>query len=168
MIESQDVQKNTYSRNYVLAIITTTIFLILCILGEGLGGSLGSNPMCYKYLGCTEGFFGYDAIEHLFFGISAVWIISWIFQKYPKYSLLHGKRWKNVLTIIALIMLVSVAWEFFECAMDSFKVDILHQTLVDWKLHINLLNQPTNIDTMGDLTFSLLGSTASLLFIKIW
>lgn len=154
------------SDSAILATIFTTVFLVICIFGEGLGGSLGSNPSCYTFLGCTEGFMGYDALEHFLFGLAAVFLLIWLFQRYPKYSLLHTERWKNVLTIIALIMFVSVLWEFLECAHDAFRSEILHEALVNWKMHINLLNQPTNIDTMGDLLSALAGSIVALFFIK--
>ena len=152
------------SKIAILATIATTIFLIICIFGEGFGGSLSSNPTCYKYLGCTDGFMGYDAVEHFLFGIAAVWILIWIFESFPKYSMLHIEYWKSVLTIIALVVLISVLWEFLECAHDAFRVDVLHQTLVNWRLHINLLNQPTNIDTMGDLLSGLVGAIVGLFF----
>jgi hypothetical protein len=166
MSENFESKNKISSHLPVWAMIATFVFLVVCIFGEGLGGSLGSNPSCYKYLGCTDGFGGYDAIEHFLFGIAAVWILISTFQKFPKYSLFQTEHWKNVLTIIALVVLISVAWEFLECAHDAFRVDILHQTLVNWKLHLNLLNQPTNLDTMGDLFFASLGSTIALFFTK--
>ena len=150
----------------IWAIITSALFLVVCIFGEGLGGSLGSNPLCYNFLGCTTGFAGYDAIEHFLFGIAAVLLLIWLFKKYSKYSMFHSERWKNILTIISLVIFFSVLWEFVECAHDVFRADVLHEVLVDWKLHINLLNQPTNIDTMGDLFFALVGSVTALLFTK--
>ena len=150
----------------IWAIITSVLFFVVCIFGEGLGGSLGSNPLCYKYLGCTAGFVGYDAIEHFLFGISAVVVLIWLFKKYSKYSMLHSERWKNIFTLVALVIFLSVLWEFVECAHDVFRANILHEVLVDWNLHINLLNQPTNIDTMGDLFFALVGSIVSLFSVK--
>jgi len=165
MLENS-VKKDTSSCAVILAIISTAVFLIICIMGEGIGGSLASNPSCLKYLGCTNGFFGYDAIEHLFFGIAGTFVLIWLFQKFPKYSILKEKRWKNILIIVSLIALMSVLWELLECAHDVFRVDILHQTLVNWRLHINLLDQPTNLDTMGDLTFDLIGSVIVLFFTK--
>ena len=167
MFENFKLKNNNYSKMAILATISTSVFLLACIFGEGLGGSLGSNPTCFKYLGCTTGFLGYDAFEHLLFGISAVFILFWIFQKFSKYSMLHTEKWKNILTIIALIMFVSVLWEFAECAHDAFRVDVLGQALVNWKMHVNLLDQPTNLDTMGDLTFAFIGSILALLFIEI-
>jgi hypothetical protein len=159
-------KNNLCSKEAVWAIIATSIFLLVCIFGEGMGGSFGSNPSCYKYLGCTTGFFGYDAIEHFLFGIAAVGILVWFFMKFPKYSLLHTERWKNILTVVALIILVSVIWEFIECAHDYFRIEVLHQLLINFRLHINSLDQPTNLDTMGDLFFSLFGSLTGLFFTK--
>ena len=166
MFENFELKKNTYSHSFILATIATTVFILVCIFGEGISGSFGSNPSCYKYLGCTEGFFGYDAVEHFLFGIAAIWILVWIFQKFPQHSILNNKRWKNVLILLALVAFISVAWEFLEASHDAFRVDILHQTLVNWRLHINTLDQPTNLDTMGDLFFSLFGSMVALFFTK--
>jgi hypothetical protein len=164
MFERIKAKNFACSKNAILAVMTTTIFLLVCIFGEGLGGSLGSNPTCFKYLGCTTGFLGYDAIEHFLFGIAAIFLLLWCFEKFPKYSMLHTERWKNVLTIIALIIFTSVLWELAECAHDAFRIDVLGQTLVNWKLHLNLMDQPTNLDTIGDLTFTFLGSAVTLLF----
>ena len=69
--------------------------------------------------------------------------------------------------VVALIVFVSVLWELLEFAHDTIRIDIFHQALVNWSLHINFLDQPTNADTMGDLTFGLFGSILTLLFIKI-
>jgi len=166
MLENFESKNNTCSRMAVLATVATTIFFVVCIFGEGMGGSLGSNPSCYKYLGCTTGFFGYDAIEHLLYGIAATWVLVWIFEKFPQHSLLHTKRWKNVLIIIVLVVFFSVIWEFVECAHDYFRLDILHQSLINLRLHVNYLDQPTNLDTMGDLAFGLCGSVVALFFTK--
>ncbi|MBU6142183.1 hypothetical protein KGO95_03675 [Patescibacteria group bacterium] len=135
---------------------TTAIWLIACIFGEGLGGSLGANDKCYPYLGCTSGFFGYDAIEHFLFGVAAVFVLIWLFRS--RFSLFSGVRWKDILILIALVALLSVFWELFECIHDLFRADILHQSLLDLRLHINQLDQPSNLDTMGDLSFALLGA----------
>ena len=164
MTENLGTSYRKISKNAVYASVSSLIFLATCILGEGLGGSLGSNPMCYKYLGCTTGFAGYDAVEHFLFGIAAVFILIWFFEKFSKYSLLFAERSKSILMIVALIMFVSGLWEFFEFSFDVVRVDILHQALINWKLHINLLSQPTNTDTMGDLFFAFTGSTISSFF----
>ena len=166
MFNNFKYKNTTYSLMAVLSIITAIIFLVACLFGEGLGGSLGLNQTCLKYLGCSVGFFGYDAIEHFLFGISAAFILVWFFQKFPKYSLLNTKHWKNVLTIVVLIVFISVIWEFIEFIHDIFRSDFLNQILLNQKLHINLLDQPNNTDTMGDLFFSLCGSLLSLFFMK--
>ncbi len=166
MPNNSEYKTNNYFRVAILAIISTTVFLVTCIFGEGLGGSLGSNPMCYKYLGCTEGFMGYDALEHFLFGLASVWTLIWLFQRFPQHSLFQEKSWKNVLIVIALIMMVSVFWEFLEWFIDIYRANFLHQTLIDWKLNINLLNQPSNTDTMGDLLAALIGSTIALFITK--
>lgn len=167
MVEVLETKKNNHSHTGPIALFLLSVFILACTLGEGLGGSWGSNEACNKYLGCTSGFFGYDAVEHFIFGVAVVWIIVWLFQRFPQFSLLHNKRWKNILIIIALVVFVGVIWEFLECAHDYFRLSILHQALLNWKLHINSLDQPTNLDTMGDMFFGLLGSTLSLFFVGL-
>jgi len=166
MIENSESKKKTSSSAAIIAIVATTIYLIANIIGEGIGGSLAANPSCLKYFGCTAGFFGFDAVEHFLFGVAGTFVLIFIFQKFPKYSILSDKRWKNILIIIALIALISVLWELLEFAHDIIRIDILHQALVNWRLNINLLDQPSNFDTMGDLTFGLLGSVITLIFAK--
>ena len=158
--------KSAHPYAAIWATVFTSIFIIVCIFGEGWGGSFGANGACSPYMGCTAGFFGYDAIEHFLFGISAIWILIWVFQKFPQYSVLGEKRWKNILILIALVVLISVFWEFLECAHDYFRLEVLHQPLLNLKLHINYLDQPTNLDTMGDLTFGLVGAVVALFFTK--
>lgn len=148
----------------VLAASATAVFLLACVFGEGLGGSWGSNTACSPIFGCTSGFFGFDAVEHFLFGVAAAWILVWIFKARPRFSLLHGTRWKNVLTVVAIVALVSVGWEHLEMLHDLFRTDILHQSLVNFRLHINLLDQPTNLDTLGDLFFAIVGSFIASLF----
>ena len=95
-----------------------------------------------------------------------IYIISLFFKKLPKYSLLGDKRWKNIIIFLSMIAFVGVMWEFIECAHDIFRSNVLHQVLINRKLNINLLDQPNNIDTMGDLFFSLCGSMIALFSIK--
>lgn len=148
-------------------VITTVIFLIVCLLGEGILQGWASNTKCYKYLGCTNGFFGYDAIEHFLFGIVTVWTWIWIFKKFPQFSLMQNKIWKNILLLIALTVFISLLWEFVECIYDIVRVEILNVPSFNFKLHISLLAQPSNLDTMGDFAFCLLGAIKALFFVDL-
>ena len=49
-----------------------------------------------------------------------------------------------------------------ECARDAIRLDVLHEHLLNFRLHINLLEQPSNLDTMGDLTSALVGAVMGL------
>lgn len=140
-----------------LLVSISTIWALLTIGGEFVFTWAG-NTACSKYLGCVSGFFGYDAFEHLFFGIAAALAILWLCARFPKYSILHEKRWKAFLTVVAIVALIAVLWEILECAHDYFRIDVLGEHLFNFRLHINTLDQPTNLDTMGDITFSLIGS----------
>lgn len=53
---------------------------------------------------------------------------------------------------------LSIMFAALECLRDAIRLDVLHQPILNFRLHINRLDQPTNLDTMGDLLFSLLGS----------
>lgn len=166
MVEKKFQKKafSTFSKSAILASILSAIFLVTCMFGEGLSGSWGSNNSCLPYVGCSDGFFGYDAIEHFLFGVAIIWVLIWIFERFPKLSLKQPVRWKNVFTLISTVALISVFWEFGECAHDYFRLDVLHQPLLNLKLHINHLDQPSNLDTMGDFAFALFGAFISVLF----
>ncbi len=125
------------------------------------------NGSCMKYLGCIDGFFGFDAVQHFLFGIALLFTIFWLCKRYPEYSILpedKNKRWKTALTLIAYVVFISVLWEFLECAHDYYNVSLLHQDFFNYTLHIdiNYLDQPTNLDTMGDLFFSAVGTIVAL------
>lgn len=155
------------SRNAVLATVASIAFLVVCMFGEGAIGGFGFNAACYKYLGCTTGFFGYDAMEHFLSGLAIAWLLVWFFKKYPQYSLLHSSRWKNILVLFGSVALILVAWELMECAHDYFRLEVLHQPLFNVRLHLNRLDQPSNFDTMGDMAFSLFGGAIALLFSEV-
>jgi len=167
MVKNFETKNRIYTREAILATISAIVFLVACYFGEGLGGSWGSNIACPKYLGCTSGFFGYDAIEHFLFGIAGVFLFVWLCKKFQQFSFLQDKRWKNFLLLVAMVTFLSVLWEFGECARDAFRLNILHEPLRNIRLQINLLDQPTNIDTMGDLFFGMLGSIVALFFYKV-
>ncbi|HUC88693.1 MAG TPA: hypothetical protein VMR49_01545 [Candidatus Paceibacterota bacterium] len=152
----------------VLSFSASAIWICLTLCGEFLY-HWTKNSMCSKYLGCGEGFFGYDAFQHLFAGIAIALAIVYLCRRFPKYSILRSRLWENILIIIALVALIAVVWEFAECAHDFFRVSALHEQLVSYRLHFqfNYLDQPTNLDTMGDLAFSLCGSIAALFFAKL-
>jgi hypothetical protein len=151
--------------NAGLFLITSLIWLIITLCGEFLYTWAG-NVMCSTYLGCVNGFLGYDAYEHFLFGIAAAFALISISDRYPRYSVLNEEWWKTALMIIAIIALISVIWEMIECAHDALRLDIFHEPLRNIRLRINLLDQPSNIDTMGDLTMSLAGGLAGVFLIK--
>ena len=140
--------------------VTGVLFLIWFVMSVvGENGSLwAGNNTCDKYLGCVDGFFGYEAFEHILFGITGSIIVMRICALFPKYSILHPQKWKNILMVVSIVMLVSVFWEMIECAHDVFRVYALHESLLNFRKDVNLLDQPSNLDTMGDLTFAFLGS----------
>lgn len=153
----------TYSRTAILALVGLIIYCIAVGFGDLISG-LGANGECSKYFGCITGFFGYDAVEHFVTGLASVWILVWLCRRFPKYSILQSEKFKSVLFILSFIMLCAVIWEFVECAHDIVRQSVFHEVLFNRRLHIDLLDQPTNLDTMGDLSFNMLGSIIALFF----
>lgn len=151
---------NTPSRVGATALVPIIVWPTVTLYGEFFNGA--PNSACYPYLGCDAGFFGYDALEHFLFGFAAVWIIVWLCRTFPRHSILAVEHWKSWLILVACVMLVAVFWEIGEWFRDAYLLDIAHQRLFDLQLHINYLAQPSNFDTMGDLTFTLLGSLLAL------
>jgi len=165
MLKSSEFKNNYYYRISVLAILTTFLWFISFLLG--LVFNWGLNNLCYKYLGCNSGFFGYDVVEYFLFGIAAVFVLVWIFKKFPKYSMLYNiKNWKNIIILIILVVFITLMWEFLKFAHDFFITYILHQQLFNFRIHINYLAQPSNLNLMGNLAFSILGSMIALFFVR--
>ena len=124
------------------------------------------NTACVKFLGCGNGFFGYDALEHFFWGFLAVAFIIRICIKFPPLNLLHNDAlWKNVLLLLALLTLLSVGWELLEYVRDHILTQFaFFNKLAFLKPHS--LAQPSNVDTMGDLTFDLLGGILGIFILN--
>lgn len=153
-----------HSRAGMFAVVSMVIWAAVTSYGEFFNGA--PNSACYRFLGCDSGFFGYDALEHFLFGFAIVWVIVWLCDTFPNYSLLSEDYWKTALILISLVALIGIMWEIGECFRDAFLLNIMHEPMLDWRLHINYLAQPTNFDTMGDLTFGLLGALIALPFMS--
>ncbi len=138
-------------------LLLVIVFDILQILGVS-GPTFMDNSKCFAYLGCNAGFFGYDILVHFTSGISIVLILVWLMRKYPRLSILHGVRWKDILTLIICTVFIGVVWEFGEFARDQFMMKALNIDLIH---PINLLAQTSNSDTMGDLFFEMFGATVA-------
>ncbi len=149
-------QQATASSDRLLG--TAAIFVIaIFLLGWALGirgPILIDNYKCYALLGCNMGFFGYDAALHFWSGIMDVVLIIWLTRKFPSFNLFHRRFWKNFLIIISLVAFISVAWEFGELCHDQYRMKVLHINLTT----PDHLDQPTNDDTVGDMTFAIVGA----------
>ncbi len=153
-----DLKRITY-----LTLFSVLAFAVATFIGDHYGFTL--NNWC-EYFKCTTGFYGYDAIQHFIGGAFIAFSVIYISIRYPEHSLFTNTKWKNFIIIISVVALISIFWEIGECFHDYLRVQILHEHLVSLKFHFNYLDQPTNVDTMGDLTFSLLGSILAFLFLR--
>jgi len=130
-----------------------------------------ANDLCFRYLGCNAGFFGYDALVHFFFGITAAFGLMGIFESWPKLSLFHKtlrhplRNWKNVLIVILFVAAISYFWEILECSTDAYRMYFLHLDLLHPK---NILAQPSDFDTMGDMTCAVVGSFIALIMARLF
>ncbi|MBI4085951.1 MAG: hypothetical protein HY433_01760 [Candidatus Liptonbacteria bacterium] len=147
-----------------LLITSTSAWGFVWFVNGNLVGWM-ENSLCFKYLGCNVGFFGYDALVHFLAGIMEAVFILWLAKKFPKFdffsqpntdSPLTEKNFlKNAVTLIALVALLSIGWEFLEFGYDQARINVFHHDLL---YPTNSLRQAGNADTMGDLFFSLLGA----------
>jgi hypothetical protein len=141
-----------------MVVVLVIIFLALSFLGN-YGPTLMTNDKCYSFLGCNVGFFGYDALVHFVNGIMEATFIVWLMARFPSFSLFHNRFWKNLLIVVIMVVFVAFLWEFSEFFHDQFRMKVLHENLTI----PNTLDQPTNNDTMGDITFSILGAAITAL-----
>jgi hypothetical protein len=139
----------------ILALFLVPVFLFLSIGGDLIHWM--SNQACYTYFGCNLGFFGYDALVHFTSGMTEITLIIWLTRKSPA-------GWRHPLVLIALAALIGVSWEFIEYCFDHYRMLVLHENLL---YPINTMTQPTNSDTMGDLTFGIIGAAIMTLFSKL-
>ncbi len=130
------------------------------ILGYGLG--FMKNTQCFRYFGCNAGFFGYDALVHFTGSILEIAIVMWIMEKYPRTNLLTNNFWKNLLLLVAIEALLGISWELLELSFDQLRIYVLHMNLL---FPTNHLAQASNTDTMGDLSFGILGALYSSSFL---
>ena len=149
---------------FILSLFFLGVWVFITACGEFIYNWAG-NGDCSRYLGCVTGFMGYDAFEHFFFGLMFALVIIWSCERFSKQSVLYSEFWKRALIVIALVVLSGVLWEIIECTHDAIRVNIFHESLHNISLHINLLDQPTNIDTMGDLSSGLSGSIVGILLL---
>jgi len=138
------------------AVVLVIVWVVLGSLGIW-GPHLMANGVCYRLLGCNSGFFGYDVVVHFVSGIMDATLIVWLMRKYPSANMLHGRFWKDFLVIVSIVALIAVSWEFCELCHDQFRMKVLHENLTV----PNRLDQPTNDDTMGDMTFSIFGAAVT-------
>lgn len=123
--------------------------------------NLINNSRCFPIVGCNSGFFGYDGIAHIVGGI--LWTIAfiWLMNRYPRLHILHKSFVKSFFIIIACIALLHIAWELYE-----YILDILDSYNLQRDLYFHEIAQPGNADTIGDLTFGLIGAICGSLIVK--
>jgi uncharacterized membrane protein YjdF len=149
----------TILKKYLL--ISLLIFAILYFPGK-FGPRFMDNARCYTYLGCNAGFLGYDAVEHFVSGVVVTLFVLWFSKKDLRFNFFHASFKKNMIIMVALLSLVAVSWELVELAHDQAAIKILHIDLY----HPNRLDQPSNADTLGDITFSIIGGLATMTALK--
>ena len=136
-----------------LLIATVVIFAVIIFFGYQGPGWI-KNSLCFTYLGCNAGFFGYDSLMHFSSGFMDVMILLWASRRFPRLSLFGGSFWKNLVITLSVVALVAVSWEILEYGHDFVRMQYFHENLIGE----DRLDQPSNADTMGDITLSLVGA----------
>ena len=151
-------------RNHWLGVLVLCVILIFLFAVFVVGDWFGwiGNSQCFQYLGCNIGFFGYDALTHFLGGTVEVSLILWLMIRFPRVNIFHENFWKNFVILLALVALIGVGWEILEFSYDHIRIFLLHDNL----LNPNRLFQPSNRDTIGDLTFGLLGALVMIGILK--
>jgi len=155
--------ENSKTRKLTTLLVCSIILFL--ILRVGLGYTFGwfNNGSCSTYLGCVNGFFGFDILVHFSSGIFIIIFLLWLMDRFPRLNILHDEFWKNVIILAAIAVFIGISWEMWEFVLDHYRMLILHQDL----LHpMNLLMQASNDDTMGDLTFGFLGAISAIFSLR--
>ena len=100
---------------------------------------------------------------HFESGILEALFFLWLLTAHPSRTLLNGTPVQKALQLLSLVALLSTLWETVEFSYDAFRMIGLHLNLLS---PINILVQPSNADTMGDLVFSMAGALATIL--SVW
>jgi hypothetical protein len=139
----------------ILSLFSVTLFFLLATVFGHLFGWM-NNALCFQYLGCNAGFFGYDALVHCIAGVTVALLLTWVAQKNPQYNFFSDSFWKNCVIVIALVALIGVGWEVMEYTSDQIRFGAFHRIMT--RLTHNLYAQPSNADTMGDLCADIVGA----------
>ncbi len=136
----------------IIAFVFVSSFIILGLLGIR-GPTFIDNQKCYQLLGCNMGFFGYDALLHFLSGFMNASLIIYLMRKYPALNFFRREFWKNALTVVSMVALIALLWEIGEFGHDQYRMKVLNINLTN----PDRLDQASNSDTMGDMTFSIIG-----------
>ncbi len=137
------------------------IFLIATYIGDQ--GGWTANQYCPNYISCVVGFFGFDAMQHFLGGAISLFIIGFYSDMYPEYSLFHENRVKNFLILLSVSIFLAFMFEVGEMSHDAWRFGIRHISQSMSGAH--QLDQPMNLDTMGDMFFHSIASMIVIWFI---
>lgn len=150
--------------------LTVALFVLLGVFAAAifLGNYLilADNWVC-SAIGCNFGFFGYDTVvQHFTAGILGVVILVWFVHSFLKLNVLGQGFSRNLLVIAAIVGLVGICWELFEFIQDIIRIKLFSLNNADAAIR-NYLAQPSSADTVGDLTFDVLGGLVGTLLVKL-
>ena len=104
--------KNLFIRPLLLTLL---LFATLDLFGQIYPFWLNSS-LCFKYLGCNAGIFGYDAALHVACGLTCIFFFLWLNDRNPNWTLLPKNTGAQIVSLLALVCLIGVAWEMSEYA----------------------------------------------------
>ncbi|MFA6253824.1 MAG: hypothetical protein WC640_01005 [Candidatus Paceibacterota bacterium] len=151
------------SRLGIVFAVLLPVYIFLMLSGD-IWSHFMSNDLCYRYLGCNSDFFGYDGLVHFLSGVIIALAVVLTERRYLERTININKQWLRALMIMGIAALIGIVWEILEFSYDHFKMDFLHFNLI----HPNILAQPNNTDTVGDLTLGLLGALATICLLNLY
>ena len=145
-----------------IAFLSSTLFFAAAEFFADSSFWFIENSRCFHYLGCNAGFLGYDVVVHFFCGIFDAMLVVWIGEKYLHLNILHSHFWKNALIIVMAVAFFAIVWELYEFILDNFAASFLNHIPPSF----NQLAQPGNSDTVGDMTFGILGAFTGVFILR--
>lgn len=145
----------------LLLMIFWGIFDVMLVLGY-LYPWWMRNGLCFRLLGCNDGFFGYDAYLHFVSGMVQAAFVLWLAYRVPRWNFFGKGYVRNLFVLVATVALISVLWELGEFLHDHYALYIAHLNVY----HLDDALQPTNSDTVGDMIFGISGGLLAGLLVR--
>lgn len=139
-------------RELLLLVFLLALFALLEFI-IGAGFSWAAPDVCFRYIGCNRGFFGFDGITHAVSGAAEGTIFAILVRGARRQRTL--RRHLFMLALFALCL--AIGWELTEWFVDNLQLPLRYPELF---FGTTAGYQLSRIDTFGDIVCT--GSMAYL------